>query len=46
VADHPEKRIYVLPPELRLELLINAVIDYAIYLIDLQGNVASWNAGA
>jgi PAS domain S-box-containing protein len=27
-------------------LLVNAVIDYAIYLLDLQGNVASWNAGA
>jgi PAS domain S-box-containing protein len=48
VADNPGKHqsIYALPPEERLALLVNAVTDYAIYLIDLQGNVASWNAGA
>ena len=31
---------------LRLLLLINSVIDYAIYMIDLDGRVASWNSGA
>jgi PAS domain S-box-containing protein len=48
VADNPGKHqsIYALPPEERLALLVNAVTGYAIYLIDLQGNVASWNAGA
>jgi PAS domain S-box-containing protein len=48
VADNPDKHqsIYALPLEERFELLVNAVIDYAIYLIDLQGNVASWNSGA
>ncbi|HEY0315961.1 MAG TPA: ATP-binding protein [Sphingomonas sp.] len=30
----------------RFELLVNAVRDYAIYLLDPEGNVASWNAGA
>jgi PAS domain S-box-containing protein len=30
----------------RLQLLINAVTDYAIYMIDLDGRVASWNSGA
>ncbi|WP_235037606.1 MULTISPECIES: PAS domain-containing sensor histidine kinase [unclassified Novosphingobium] len=30
----------------RFELLVNAVKDYAIYLLDREGNVASWNAGA
>ena len=30
----------------RLQLLIDSVIDYAIYMIDLDGRVASWNAGA
>jgi PAS domain S-box-containing protein len=30
----------------RFELLVNAVKDYAIYLLDRDGNVASWNAGA
>jgi PAS domain S-box-containing protein len=29
-----------------LRLLINAVIDYAIYMIDLEGRVLTWNAGA
>ena len=28
------------------ELLINAITDYAIVTLDLEGNVVSWNAGA
>jgi PAS domain S-box-containing protein len=28
------------------ELLIAGVVDYAIYMLDLDGRVASWNAGA
>jgi hypothetical protein len=27
-------------------LLVGAVTDYAIYMLDPAGNVASWNAGA
>jgi PAS domain S-box-containing protein len=30
----------------RFELLVNAIKDYAIYLLDSQGHVATWNAGA
>jgi PAS domain S-box-containing protein len=30
----------------RFELLVNAIRDYAIYLLDTQGNVISWNSGA
>jgi PAS domain S-box-containing protein len=30
----------------RLELLLDSVRDYAIYLLDREGYVASWNAGA
>jgi PAS domain S-box-containing protein len=30
----------------RLRLLIDAVIDYAIYMIDPDGIITSWNAGA
>jgi PAS domain S-box-containing protein len=30
----------------RLQLLIDSVVDYAIYMIDLNGKVASWNTGA
>jgi PAS domain S-box-containing protein len=29
-----------------VQLLIDSVIDYAIYMIDLDGRVASWNSGA
>ena len=30
----------------RLKLLIDSVVDYAIYMIDPEGVVSSWNAGA
>ena len=30
----------------QLELLIDAVVDYAIYMIDVDGRVLTWNAGA
>lgn len=30
----------------RFELLVNAVVDYAIYMLDPQGHVVSWNSGA
>jgi PAS domain-containing protein len=30
----------------RFELLLNAIKDYAIYLLDRDGRVATWNAGA
>ncbi|BBK30880.1 hypothetical protein EDC65_1681 [Stella humosa] len=30
----------------RFRILIEAVVDYAIYSLDLGGRVASWNAGA
>jgi PAS domain S-box-containing protein len=30
----------------RLQLLIDSVIDYAIYMIDLDGRVLTWNTGA
>ena len=30
----------------RFRLLIDAVIDYAIYMIDPDGIITSWNAGA
>jgi PAS domain S-box-containing protein len=38
------------PPELseerRVRLLLDAVVDYAIYMLDLDGYVTSWNPGA
>jgi len=30
----------------KLQLLVDSIIDYAIYMIDLGGHVQSWNAGA
>lgn len=30
----------------RFELLVHAIKDYAIYLLDLEGHVISWNTGA
>ena len=32
--------------EQRLQLLVNAVTDYAIYMLDPEGRVATWNPGA
>jgi PAS domain S-box-containing protein len=29
----------------RIELLINAVVDYAIYMLSLDGRVLTWNSG-
>ena len=30
----------------RLELLVNAIVDYAIFMLDTEGIVRSWNPGA
>ena len=30
----------------RLQLLIDGIVDYAIFMLDLEGYVASWNTGA
>ncbi len=30
----------------RFELLVKAVVDYAIYMLDPRGHVVSWNSGA
>jgi len=32
--------------ERRFQLLVESVTDYAIFMLDADGNVASWNAGA
>src|SRR5690349_3715623 len=29
-----------------LELLINAIVDYAIFMLDIDGAVKTWNTGA
>ena len=30
----------------RFQLLINSITDYAIYMLDLTGRIATWNPGA
>ncbi len=32
--------------ERRLRLLISSVVDYALFTLDLQGNIQTWNPGA
>ena len=43
---HSPGRLSELAQAERLQILIDAVKDYAIYLLDADGNVATWNTGA
>jgi PAS domain S-box-containing protein len=36
----------LLPEAQQFKLLVQGVTDYAIYMLDLEGRVTSWNAGA
>src|ERR1700755_583641 len=42
----PESRLDGLADARRLQQLIDAIVDYAIYMIDVDGTVRSWNSGA
>ncbi|MET4297146.1 PAS domain S-box-containing protein [Bradyrhizobium sp. LB8.2] len=42
----PQSRFDELDDTRRLQLLIDAIVDYAIYMIDVDGTVRSWNSGA
>jgi len=33
-------------PDVSFELLVQSIVDYAIYMLDVDGRVTSWNAGA
>ena len=44
--DKPPSQLDAVPDARRLQLLIDAIVDYAIYMIDIDGTVRSWNAGA
>src|SRR5688572_14061757 len=35
-----------MPEQQRLQLLVNAIQDYAIYMLDAEGQVVTWNPGA
>jgi len=41
-----EKELELRESEERFRLLVEAVQDYAIFMLDPQGNVSSWNKGA
>jgi PAS domain S-box-containing protein len=42
----PEKELSVREREAQFQLLVEAVQDYAIFILDPAGNVRTWNAGA
>jgi PAS domain S-box-containing protein len=42
----PKNNIETLSDERRLQLLVQAVVDYALFLINPDGIVVSWNPGA
>jgi PAS domain S-box-containing protein len=44
--DSPDRFIASLTEDGRYRLLVGAVTDYAIYMLDVNGTVTSWNAGA
>ena len=43
-AEHPAEPI--LQGEERFRLLVESVRDYAIFMLDTDGRVVTWNAGA
>lgn len=46
VAEHRRTETRLRESEQRFRLLVEAVTDYAIFMLDTDGHVASWNAGA
>ncbi len=44
MADHVRFDSHV--GEQRFQLLVNAITDYAVYMLDREGYVATWNSGA
>ena len=41
-----ERELALRDSEVRFRLLVEAVQDYAIFMLDAEGNVSSWNIGA
>lgn len=41
-----EQELALRESEQRFRLLVSGVTDYAIYMLDLNGQISSWNAGA
>ena len=44
--NHKPSKLAAVDDPRRLQLLIDAIVDYAIFLMDIDGTVVSWNSGA
>ena len=44
--DHTQRLTAARTEEGRYRLLVDAITDYAIYMLDLEGRVVNWNTGA
>jgi PAS domain S-box-containing protein len=42
----PSSEFQKQPPAETFQLLVDAVIDYALYMLDPEGRIVTWNAGA
>jgi PAS domain S-box-containing protein len=42
---HPNGSMTLLDDARQFQLLVNSVVDYAIYMLDRGGHIASWNPG-
>jgi PAS domain S-box-containing protein len=46
VTERRERERALRQSQQRFQLLVNSIEDYAIYMLDPQGHVSTWNAGA
>jgi PAS domain S-box-containing protein len=46
ITDRKEAELALRESEQRFRMLVQGVRDYAIYMLDRQGNISNWNAGA
>ncbi|WP_082072817.1 PAS domain-containing sensor histidine kinase [Hyphomicrobium sp. 99] len=46
ITDRHEGQQALVESERRFRLLVDSVVDYAIYMLDLSGVITNWNAGA
>ena len=46
MTGHPPSTLHQITGERRFELMVEAITDYAIYLLEPNGFISSWNSGA